>query len=64
MHSYSEGVEGPTCEAVLQPGYRIGERILRPARVAVVEASEPAPEPEPPAEPEQAALPEPPEQPA
>jgi molecular chaperone GrpE len=64
MHSYSEGVEGPTCEAVLQPGYRIGERILRPARVAVVEASEPAPEPEPPAQPEQAALPEPPEQPA
>jgi molecular chaperone GrpE len=34
---YSDDVDGPTCQAVLQSGYRIGERILRPARVAVVE---------------------------
>ena len=27
----------PTCVEILQPGYRIGERILRPARVAVAE---------------------------
>jgi len=28
---------GPTCVQVLQPGYRVGDRILRPARVAVAE---------------------------
>ena len=27
----------PTCVQILQPGYRVGERILRPARVAVAE---------------------------
>jgi molecular chaperone GrpE len=37
MHSYSDDVDGPVCQAVLQVGYRLGERILRPARVAVVE---------------------------
>jgi molecular chaperone GrpE len=37
MHSYSDDVDGPTCSAILQPGYRQGERILRPARVAVAE---------------------------
>jgi len=37
MHAYSDDVDGPTCSAVLQPGYRMGERILRPARVAVAE---------------------------
>ncbi|WOP20020.1 nucleotide exchange factor GrpE [Raineyella sp. LH-20] len=31
-------VDGPTVVAVLQPGYRIGERVLRPARVAVTGA--------------------------
>lgn len=32
-----EGVEldGPVIAAVLQPGYRLGDRVLRPARVAV-----------------------------
>jgi molecular chaperone GrpE len=43
MHSYSTEVSEPTCVSVLQPGYRLGERVLRPARVAV---AEPAPEPE------------------
>jgi molecular chaperone GrpE len=33
-------VTEPTCVDILQPGYRIGERILRPARVAVAEPSE------------------------
>lgn len=37
MHSYSPDVTEPTCIDVLQPGYRIGERVLRPARVAVAE---------------------------
>jgi molecular chaperone GrpE len=37
MHSYSGEVTGPTCVQVLQPGYKVGERILRPARVAVAE---------------------------
>ena len=37
MHAYSDDVTGPTCSAILQPGYRHGERILRPARVAVAE---------------------------
>jgi molecular chaperone GrpE len=37
MHSYSPDVTEPTCVRVLQPGYRIGDRTLRPARVAVAE---------------------------
>jgi molecular chaperone GrpE len=41
MHSYSRDVTEPTCVQILQPGYRVGERILRPARVAVAEPSEP-----------------------
>jgi molecular chaperone GrpE len=41
MHSYSADVTEPTCVQVLQPGYRVGERILRPARVAVAEPGEP-----------------------
>jgi molecular chaperone GrpE len=42
LHAHAEGIEGPTCVEILQPGYRIGDRILRPARVAVAE-----PEPTP-----------------
>src|SRR6266536_2437544 len=45
MHSYSNDVTEPTCVQILQPGYRVGERILRPARVAVAEPGE-AGEPE------------------
>lgn len=30
-----DGVDEPTVVSVYQPGYRIGERIIRPARVAV-----------------------------
>ena len=37
MHSYSAEVSEPTCVQILQPGYRVGDRILRPARVAVAE---------------------------
>jgi len=42
MHSYSAEVTEPTCVQVLQPGYKVGERILRPARVAVAEPTDPA----------------------
>ncbi|MBT2396026.1 nucleotide exchange factor GrpE [Streptomyces sp. ISL-100] len=37
MHSYAPDVDETTCVAILQPGYRIGERTIRPARVAVAE---------------------------
>jgi molecular chaperone GrpE len=37
MHEYSAEVSEPTCVAVLQPGYRVGERVVRPARVKVAE---------------------------
>ncbi|ETK34470.1 nucleotide exchange factor GrpE [Microbispora sp. ATCC PTA-5024] len=42
LHSYSAEVTEPTCVEILQPGYRIGDRILRPARVAVAEPDESA----------------------
>jgi molecular chaperone GrpE len=49
MHNYSDDVDGPTATMVMQPGYRLGERILRPARVAVSEPTEQLPDgtPEP-----------------
>ncbi|MBL1096067.1 nucleotide exchange factor GrpE [Streptomyces coffeae] len=37
MHSYAPDVTETTCVQILQPGYRIGERTIRPARVAVAE---------------------------
>jgi molecular chaperone GrpE len=37
MHSYSADVTEPSCVRILQPGYKVGDRILRPARVAVAE---------------------------
>ena len=36
-HSYSPDVAEDTCVEIFQPGYKVGERILRPARVAVAE---------------------------
>ncbi|GII63138.1 hypothetical protein Skr01_32230 [Sphaerisporangium krabiense] len=42
IHSYSADVTETTCVEILQPGYRLGERVLRPARVAVAEPEEPA----------------------
>jgi len=41
LHAHATGITGPTCVEILQPGYRIGEKVLRPARVAV---AEPGPE--------------------
>lgn len=40
MHSYSDDVAEVTCVQILQPGYRVGDRVLRPARVAVAEPTE------------------------
>jgi len=40
MHSYSAEVTEPTCVQILQPGYKVGDRIVRPARVAVAEPAE------------------------
>jgi molecular chaperone GrpE len=39
-HSLSADVSEPVCAEIYQPGYRIGERVLRPARVAVQEPGE------------------------
>ena len=43
MHSYSPEVTEPTAIEVLQPGYRMGDRVLRPARVAVAEPEDAPP---------------------
>jgi len=36
-HGHSAEVSEPVCAEIYQPGYRVGERVLRPARVAVLE---------------------------
>jgi len=41
LHAHATGLSGPTCVEILQAGYRIGDKVLRPARVAV---AEPGPE--------------------
>ncbi|MCL2803614.1 MAG: nucleotide exchange factor GrpE [Micrococcales bacterium] len=38
MHQIDPEATGPTISMVLQPGYRMGERLLRPARVGVADA--------------------------
>jgi molecular chaperone GrpE len=45
-HALSSDVAVPTCTAIFQPGYRIGDRVLRPARVAVTEPGAPEVSPE------------------
>jgi molecular chaperone GrpE len=40
----SSDVDGPTVIEVYQPGYKLGEQILRPARVVVADADEPTAE--------------------
>jgi molecular chaperone GrpE len=49
-HTYSADVSEPTAVQFFQPGYGIGERILRPARVAVAEPSGETETEEPPVE--------------
>jgi molecular chaperone GrpE len=41
-HALSPDVTEPSCGQVFQPGYRVGARVLRPARVGVVEPGAPA----------------------
>jgi molecular chaperone GrpE len=36
-HGLSDEVSEPTAAEIFQPGYRVGDRVLRPARVAVLE---------------------------
>ena len=36
-HAEGEGYDEPTVTAVYQPGYRLGDRVIRPARVGVTE---------------------------
>jgi molecular chaperone GrpE len=43
LHSYSADVTEPTAVQILQPGYKVGDRIIRPARVAVAEPGGDAP---------------------
>ncbi|MGE3810333.1 MAG: nucleotide exchange factor GrpE [Candidatus Nanopelagicales bacterium] len=38
-HAHSDEVDGPTCVAVFQPGYKYAGRVLRAAMVAVAEPS-------------------------
>lgn len=53
MHAYSDEVTVASASAVLQPGYRHGDRVLRPARVAVAEPTAELPSPEPDATPDE-----------
>jgi molecular chaperone GrpE len=62
LHAHATGIDGPTCVEILQPGYKVGDKVLRPARVAVAEPDpDAAPEPvaETIAEPESELRPEP-----
>ncbi|WP_322633086.1 nucleotide exchange factor GrpE [Glycomyces albidus] len=53
-HMQMPDVDGPTCIDVMRSGYRLGDKLLRPALVAVAEPSdeEPFQEPEPETEPQ------------
>ncbi len=42
MHSHSADVTTTTCENIVTAGYQIGERVVRPARVTVVDPEPPA----------------------
>jgi len=48
MHAHSKDVTTTTCQDIVSAGYMIGERVVRPARVTVVD-----PEPEAPADADQ-----------
>ena len=44
VHTESPDVTQPTCVDVMRRGYALGERMLRPAMVAVADPADPAPE--------------------
>jgi molecular chaperone GrpE len=41
MHAYSDEVTETTCTQVFAPGYQLGDRVLRPAKVAVADPTAP-----------------------
>jgi molecular chaperone GrpE len=49
IHTESAEVTQPTCVDVMRRGYAVGERMVRPAMVAVADPAAPAPEPGTPA---------------
>jgi molecular chaperone GrpE len=57
MHAYSADVTTTTCQNIVSAGYRMGDRVVRPAKVTVVDpepVSQPLSEPVSQSEPEQA----------
>jgi molecular chaperone GrpE len=53
----SAGVTEPTCIQILQPGYKVGDRIVRPARVIVAEPDDAGPDTAGADQPDEAGLP-------
>ena len=53
----SAGVTEPTCIQILQPGYKVGDRIVRPARVIVAEPDDTGPDTVGADQPDEAGLP-------
>ena len=49
MHGHSPDVTTTTCQTIVSAGYQIGDRVVRPARVTVVD---PEPEAGPEADPD------------
>jgi molecular chaperone GrpE len=45
MHAHADGITGPTAVTILQLGYKLKDRVIRPARVAVAEPEEDAAQP-------------------
>ncbi|MGD7789658.1 nucleotide exchange factor GrpE [Propionibacteriaceae bacterium Y1700] len=43
MQTEADGITEPTCVQILQVGYMINDRVVRPARVAVAQPQDPAP---------------------
>ncbi len=44
MHVEAPGYDVTACAQIIQQGYRLGDRVIRPARVAVAEPTEPGPD--------------------
>jgi molecular chaperone GrpE len=48
MHGHSPDVTTTTCQNIVSAGYQIGDRVVRPARVTVVDPEPQSPEPQSP----------------
>lgn len=46
MHAHSADVTTTTCQSIISAGYRVGERVVRPAQVTVVDPAPPESGPE------------------